>query len=65
MKKILIVLVLFVLFFPMKVFASEPDYDYTKINEITKEYDMDFEEIVNKFVAGDVKGAFAELWEGI
>ena len=65
MKKILIVLAIFVIFFPVKVFASEPDYDYTEINEITKEYDMDFEEVVNKFIEGDVKGALNELWEGI
>ena len=65
MKKILIIIVIFVVFFPVKIFAAEPDYDYSEINEITNEYDLDFEAVVNKCIAGDVKGALSMLWEGV
>lgn len=65
MRKILIVLILFIVFFPVNVIAAEPEYDYTEITEITEEYDIDFETIVNKFIAGDVKGALSVLLKGI
>ncbi len=76
MNKIILIYILIGLaFVPVVAYAEETDsptdvsyYDYSEINQITQTdgiTDLDFEEIVNDFVRGDVDAALEKMGESI
>ena len=73
MKKIILVYIIVgLMFIPVVVCAEETDsptdisyYDYSEITEITQTEGINFEEIVNDFIKGDVDSALEGMGESI